>query len=387
MSENTMIEAKIKLQYHQASAGKIAQLTLNKPKALNALDLDMVQLMLEALDNIRHDDSVHAVLLDSEGDKAFCAGGDIVSMHSAMKQNVHPRQANELPPTPEFMKTFFTQEYRLDYCLHTFPKPVIAWGNGIIMGGGLGLFAASHIKIVTQSARIAMPEITIGLFPDVGGSYFLNLMPQGVGMFLGLTGASINANDTVDIGLADAIIAHEKKTDFITALLAMPLINREELLMLSQQFKDDELVLKAPNIAPLMAQLSSLSNTSSLQQTVVNLRKVVSEQPDNHYLQKALATFEKGSAITARLVFEQLKRGADLCLADCFRMELSIAFSCAALGEFEEGVRALLIDKDNAPQWQFASINDVPLSVVEAHFAQFNGQTHPLAQLEHDFGE
>jgi enoyl-CoA hydratase/carnithine racemase len=387
MSEKPVFDAKIKLQYHQASSGKIAQLTLNKPKALNALDLDMVKLLLDALESIRNDDSVHAVLLDSEGDKAFCAGGDIVSMHSAMKQNVHATQVNELPPTPKFMKAFFTQEYRLDYCLHTFPKPIIAWGNGIIMGGGLGLFAASHIKIVTQSARIAMPEITIGLFPDVGGSYFLNRMPAGIGMFLGLTGASINANDTLDIGLADAIIAHEQKASFIEALLALPLINSDQICRLTEQFKDDNLALREPNIAPLMAQLSSLSSSSSLQQSIVSLREIAEQQPDNHYVQKALATFEKGSAVTAHLVYQQLKRGADLSLADCFRMELSMAFTCAALGEFEEGVRALLIDKDNAPQWKYANIDEVPSSVIEAHFAQFIGQTHPLGQLEEDFGE
>jgi enoyl-CoA hydratase/carnithine racemase len=387
MSESHFSEAKLKIAYHQATSGKIAQLTLNKPKALNALDLDMVKLTLDALHSIRHDESIVAVLLDSEGEKAFCAGGDIVSMHSAMKQNVHATQANEMPPTPDFLKAFFTQEYRLDYCIHTFPKPIIAWGNGIIMGGGLGLFAASHVKIVTQTARIAMPEITIGLFPDVGGSYFLNQMPKGVGMFLGLTGASINANDTLAIGLADAVIAHEQKASFIAGLAGLPVINNDNILDLTAKFKGHALELRPANLSPILQHLSALADSASLHDAIAKLRNIAIANPENSYLQKALATFEKGSAITAHLVFEQLKRASHLTLAECFRMELSMAFTCSALGEFEEGVRALLIDKDNQPKWQYANIDEVPNSVIEAHFAQFIGQEHPLAELEQDFGE
>lgn len=387
MSESNSLAAKIKMTYHQGRVGKIAQLTLNKPKALNALDLDMVKLTLDALYSIRDDDSIVAVLLDSEGEKAFCAGGDIVSMHSAMKENVHSTQVNELPPTPDFLKAFFTQEYRLDYCIHTFPKPIIAWGNGIIMGGGLGLFAASHVKIVTQSARIAMPEITIGLFPDVGGSYFLNQMPKGVGMFLGLTGASINTNDTLAIGLADAVIAHEQKASFIEALGGLPVINNESILDSTSEFKEHALELRPANLSSLLEHLSALAESATLHDAIAKLRTLAIENPENSYLQKAFATFERGSAITAHLVFEQLKRASNLTLAECFRMELSMAFTCSALGEFEEGVRALLIDKDNQPKWQYANIDQVPNSVIEAHFAQFIGQEHPLADLEQDFGE
>jgi len=387
MSESNSLAAKIKMTYHQGRVGKIAQLTLNKPKALNALDLDMVKLTLDALYSIRDDDSIVAVLLDSEGEKAFCAGGDIVSMHSAMKENVHATQVNELPPTPDFLKEFFTQEYRLDYCIHTFPKPIIAWGNGVIMGGGLGLFAASHVKIVTQSARIAMPEITIGLFPDVGGSYFLNQMPKGVGMFLGLTGASINTNDTLAIGLADAVIAHEQKASFIEALGGLPVINNENILDLTSEFKEHALDLRPANLSSLLEHLSALAESATLHDAIAKLRTLTMENPENSYLQKAFATFEKGSAITAHLVFEQLKHASNLTLAECFRMELSMAFTCSALGEFEEGVRALLIDKDNQPKWQYANIDQVPNSVIEAHFAQFIGQEHPLADLEQDFGE
>ncbi|MBT1451969.1 enoyl-CoA hydratase/isomerase family protein [Glaciecola sp. XM2] len=385
MSDEKAFDAKIQLNYISAVSGKIAHIRLNKPKALNALDLDMVNLMLDALDSIAKDDDVSAVLLDSEGDKAFCAGGDIVSMHKAMKDNAHATQVNEVPSTPAFLQEFFTQEYRLDYCLHTFSKPVIVWGNGIIMGGGLGLFAGSHFKIVTETARIAMPEISIGLFPDVGASYFLNKMPNGVGMFLGLTAASINTLDTLEIGLADAFIAHQDKPLFLNKLAQLSHIDAKSLASLSKEINSDTSVLRPSNIAPILSSLSSLHQVHCVSAAEKALEALVSEAPDNTYLQKALKTFHHGSAITANLVLEQLTRSKDMSLADCFRMELSMAFTCSALGEFEEGVRALLIDKDNQPKWQYARPSEVPESVIQAHFSQFEGLVHPLAKLEEDF--
>jgi enoyl-CoA hydratase/carnithine racemase len=332
------IEPKVLVEYLpcKAKAGqnssKIALITLNKPKALNALDLDMVNLMLQALEDIRNDDSVLAVMLDSCTDKAFCAGGDVVSMYHAMKANSAAKQDDDLPSTPQFLQDFFTQEYRLDYCLHTFPKPIIVWGNGIIMGGGLGLFMGSHIRLVTETARIAMPEITIGLFPDVGGSFFLNKLKEGVGLFLGLTAANLTA---------------------------------------------------------LIEPLAPLGNTENILNAETLLKDVVEQAPDNGYLQKAFKGYQRGSAVTAHLVHEQLRRAKNLTLAECFRMELSMAFTCGAVGEFQEGVRALLIDKDNAPQWQYASISEVPQSLISTHFSRFTNkaeQSHPLAQLEQDFG-
>ncbi|WP_371193290.1 enoyl-CoA hydratase/isomerase family protein [Glaciecola sp. SC05] len=368
---------------------RIAQVTLNKPKALNALDLDMVNLMLDALAQIRRDDSVQAVLLDSEGEKAFCAGGDIVSMYHAMKEH-RPKAKGDLEaPTPGFLQDFFTQEYRLDYCLHTFPKPVIVWGNGIIMGGGLGLFTASQIKLVTESARIAMPEISIGLFPDVGGSYFLNRLPKGLGLFLGLTAASINAQDTLSIGLADALVLHERKSDFLRTLCQLPSVNKLSVVELANAYSPADDAVSDGKLAAIMQPLSKLDEATSLHDASQVLSQIVAEHPENTYLAKALSSFERGSAITAHLVFEQLHRAKQMSLADCFRMELSMAYTCGALGEFEEGVRALLIDKDNQSAWQYVSIDDVPEATINAHFTRFDdvpSESHPLARLEQDFG-
>lgn len=368
---------------------KIAQITLNKPDALNALDIDMVVLMLEVLNDIRKDDSITAVFIDSAGEKAFCAGGDIVSMYRSMTSEQAHEQGSVTDATPEFLQAFFTQEYRLDYCLHTFPKPVIAWGNGIIMGGGLGLFTASHIKLVTESARIAMPEITIGLFPDVGGSYFLNRLPAGIGLFLGLTAAHMNAQDAIDVASADALIAHQYKAEFLNRLCQLNDLNKAAIIDLAASFSMQPEQIPAGNLSSIAHLLRKLDNSDTLYGAVDTLSQIVQENPSNQYLQKAFAAFKRGSPITAHLVFQQLIRAKSMSLADCFRMELSMAFTCGALGEFREGVRALLIDKDKQSAWQYKSIDEVPESIVDAHFTRFadaSNMAHPLATLEQDFG-
>ena len=389
------IEPKVLVEYLpcKAKAGqnssKIALITLNKPKALNALDLDMVNLMLQALEDIRNDDSVLAVMLDSCTDKAFCAGGDVVSMYHAMKANSAAKQDDDLPSTPQFLQDFFTQEYRLDYCLHTFPKPIIVWGNGIIMGGGLGLFMGSHIRLVTETARIAMPEITIGLFPDVGGSFFLNKLKEGVGLFLGLTAASINAQDTRLLDISDAIIPHSVRDAFVDRLCELDTINKQSVVDLALDYSEQLQSTPEANLSALIEPLAPLGNTENILNAETLLKDVVEQAPDNGYLQKAFKGYQRGSAVTAHLVHEQLRRAKNLTLAECFRMELSMAFTCGAVGEFQEGVRALLIDKDNAPQWQYASISEVPQSLISTHFSRFTNkaeQSHPLAQLEQDFG-
>lgn len=151
--------------------------TLNLPKALNALNLEMVKLLLAKLTEWEQREDVGAVLLRGAGEKAFCAGGDVVSLHNAMKDNPGA--------VPAAAREFFCEEYQLDHAIHAFSKPFIVWGSGIVMGGGMGLLMGASHRIATETSRMAMPEITIGLFPDVGGSFFLNKMPPGCGLFCG----------------------------------------------------------------------------------------------------------------------------------------------------------------------------------------------------------
>lgn len=366
----------------------IGHIQLNKPKSLNALDFDMVKAMLAQLRQWRNDNSIAAVFIDSSIDKAFCAGGDIVGMYNAMSEEVKSCPGN----LPDFMTEFFAAEYSLDYCLYTYPKPIIAWGSGIIMGGGLGVFSGSHFKIVSETARVAMPEISIGLFPDVGASYFLNRMPKGIGKFLGLTAASINAQDCIDIGLASHLILNQDKRKFLNQIQSLEHIDNQSIGKVCDAIQiNDRSKLSVPNIQPLFNKLAVLDDLHNLDDIEDYLRKIAQDEnlPANQhsYLQKALDNYCYGSPITAKLVIEQLKRGSELKLADCFRMELNIAYCCSVNGEFQEGVRALLIDKDKSPKWQYQSHKDIPDSVIDKHFTFIqDNKKQGLDNLEQQFG-
>lgn len=359
---------------------KIAVATLSQPKALNALNLDMIHLLTPQLVAWQQDDAVVCVVLDSEGDKAFCAGGDVVAMYNAM--------AAEPDSIPVGLETFFTDEYTLDHLIHTYSKPFLVWGNGIVMGGGLGLMSGASHRVVTGSSRIAMPEITIGLYPDVGGSYFLNKMPAGCGLFLGLTGANINATDALYIGLADHFIEHELKASLLDAMLTLSWqgdnsADAASLTVLCNQYQDqsaENLPLGMLNLYQAQLEpLAGLPDVIAVTNAIADMQ-VVEQDTDGKWLSRAQKSLQRGSAITAHLVFEQLRRGAGMALADVFRMELVMSCRCGESGEFQEGVRALLIDKDNTPKWRYASVEDVPAEVIE-HFFISPWERDPLAEL------
>jgi enoyl-CoA hydratase/carnithine racemase len=383
---------KTKLLSRNKSGEYIGVITLNKEKSLNALDLDMVQLMTLSLAQWRNDDSVVAVFIDSSGHKAFCAGGDVISMYQSMKLIRSEQQRKKklkLEHPPQFLSDFFTQEYSLDYCIHTYPKPVITWGSGIVMGGGLGLFAASKFAIATNTSRFAMPEISIGLFPDVGGSYFLNKMPAGVGLFLALTGASFNGLDAVDVNLASHKLGSESKQALLTQLIHMNELSAQNIdvaLSALQLVDEPEFSSVDAKLQPKFRCFQELAEATTLSAVVAQLAIMVSYKDDASWWLKALKTLESGSPITANIIFEQLKRSKGYTLADCFRQELSIALSCGIFGEFEEGVRALLIDKDFTPEWLYENCDDVPTSLIHAHFTYFADATNPLHQLEQTYG-
>jgi len=383
MTESVLIST------HPTASGKqLGHITLNKPKSLNALDLSMVQAIHKQLLGWREDDNIAVVFIDGTGEKAFCAGGDIVSMYQAMQEQKQ-QSPNDLP---DFMAQFFAQEYALDYQIHAYKKPIICWGDGIIMGGGLGLFAGAAIKIVTPRSRVAMPEISIGLFPDVGASYFLNKMPPGLGKFLGLTGASVNAVDCLALGLADHFMLSEQKASLIEQLASADDLNMQSIGQLcenlNQEVSQQQQDLSG-NLTDLFSELEALQHISEPQQAFEFVSEFAARLPENKLLQRAKQSLHAGSPITAHLVLEQLKRASNMCLADCFKMELSMAYECSIVGEFQEGVRALLIDKDNQAKWRYQTISEVPQDVIAKHFSHFvdNPSAHPLANLVKDYGE
>ncbi|MBB88270.1 MAG: enoyl-CoA hydratase [Xanthomonadales bacterium] len=354
--------------------GGLGRITLNAPKALNSLSLPMARAMQQQLDAWTTDDSVAAVWLDGSGDKAFCAGGDIRAMYEAM--TAHP--VGERVPGCE---TFFTEEYRLDFTLHSYPKPVIVWGSGIVMGGGMGLMCGAAHRLVTETSRLAMPEITIGLYPDVGGSWFLNRMPNGLGLFLGLTGAQINATDAITTGLADRMVGASERDALINALASAPLAtDAEECIRNVLRDFEDRAAGQRPGsqIAPHLEQIRTLTDHARVADVV---DAILAVDTDDKWLSRAVGSLAKGCPMTAHLVAEQIRRSRHLSLADVFRMELVMSSRCSMQPDFREGVRALLIDKDGSPSWSHGSVAAVSEADIERHFtAPWLGES-PLSQL------
>ncbi len=356
---------------------RIGVATLNSEKSLNALSLPMVELLLPQMQAWKDNNDIAMVVLQGAGDKAFCAGGDIRDLYHSMK---------DAPGTFQpYVTEFFTKEYTLDYLIHTFDKPVLVWGNGIVMGGGLGLMAGASHRVVTGTSRIAMPEMAIGLYPDVGGSWFLNRMPDGCGLFLGLTGASINAADAKHIDLADYFIPHDQRQKVLDALLTIRFGNTVALN--HQKLTDVLLHMESQTLhqQPLSQirlhqhSISALRSTDSLSAAISHIMDIPGE---DSWLSKAKASLQYGSPITAHIVYRLLQLGQSKILADSFRLELGLSVQCGKLGEFTEGVRALLIDKDQKPTWQYARVDAVPEAVINELFdSPWPAAEHPLAVL------
>ena len=361
-----------------ADNGKlIGVATLNSEKSLNALSLPMVELLLPQMQAWKEDNNIAMVLLEGAGDKAFCAGGDIRDLYHNMQQ-----QPGVFQP---YVTEFFTKEYHLDYLIHTFDKPVLVWGNGIVMGGGLGLMAGASHRIVTSTSRIAMPEMAIGLYPDVGGSWFLNRMPAGCGLFLGLTGASINAADAKLIDLADHFIPHNQKD---AVLAKLKTIRWGNTVALNHQKLSDELLhleelsRNQQPASQIRLHQQSIAALTQCQDLASAMQAILSMPNEDAWLSKAKASLQYGSPITAHIVYRLLQLGQSKILADSFRLELGLSVQCGKLGEFTEGVRALLIDKDQKPAWRYPSVEAVPTTVIDELFSSpWAAELHPLQEL------
>ena len=202
----------------------LAEVKLNRPEALNALDLEMIVAIKNQLNKWKKDPRLSAVFLHGEGDKAFCAGGDVKGIYSSI---VSARERNEDPG--QAVQPFFENEYRLDYLIHTYPCPVIVWGHGFVMGGGLGLFLGSSHRLMTDSSSLSMPEISIGLFPDVGASYILSRLPFEMGWYLALTGCRLNSLESQFLGLADFYFKNADKEKVFQALVSSSFADKKEL--------------------------------------------------------------------------------------------------------------------------------------------------------------
>lgn len=343
----------------------IGWLTLDQPQSLNALTLDMATAAREQLREWAARADISCVVLQGEG-RAFCAGGDVRRMRQGILAG------------DDYCERFFEQEYRLDHALHNYPKPLLAWGHGVVMGGGLGLLMGASHRVVTASTRMAMPEINIGLYPDVGASFFLNRLPQGLGLFLGITGCEWNGADAVALGMANYLLDDDRKTRLPDLLAGLPWSNRSD---------NNHAVLAAclgqlpiASIAPQLTnhtEAIAAACSGSPEQTVTALHSLDIRE---EWFGRALANLTHGCPVTACIVAEQLQRGRGMSLADAFRMEWTISIQCTRHPDFPEGVRAQLVDKDKQPRWSHTSISAVPRTYVEEHFS-LPGRINPLDDL------
>ena len=357
-----------------ASGHSFGHAVLNNPAALNALTLPMIDLLDPQLKAWAEDDSIAGVVLSAAGDKAFCAGGDVVSLHHASKRVA----AGEVPPEAE---AFFEREYRLDYRIHTYPKPILCWAHGIVMGGGVGLMVGASHRVVSPNARIAMPEIHIGLYPDVAGTWFLHRMPAHTGLFLALTGAIINAGDALIGDWADSVVPHEQFTGVLKAIEQANWTGQldRDNRALSELLKPFEIEAPAGLLHIHAKEIDAVMNHTTLAEIDVALRAL--QQNEVAWLAKAAQAYAHGSPTSAALSYELMKRHANADLVDVLKLEYQASVGCCVHPDFPEGVRALLVDKDKSPRWKHVGVNEVSRDeIADILRPRFQG-AHPLADL------
>lgn len=319
----------------------VACITLNRPSVLNAISHSMVNKMHHCLLEWAHDDAVKVVIVRGAGEKAFCAGGDIRSLHDSVVNG-----------NDEY-RTFFREEYVLNEYIYSYPKPYVAFMDGIVMGGGMGISQGATYRVVTERTRLAMPETGIGFFPDVGGSYFLSRCPGMMGSYLGVTGKSIQGEDAVFCDLADWIMPSQHINQLVMDFRAM----RDEVpiaLQIEKLLKQHGATNQVPN-APLKAIEASIRRTfasQNLHQIIQSLTQLESTSSAK-WSSEVLAKMDKNSPVAMAVTLRMIEIGRSSSLSACFSNELTLVNQWMDRADFVEGIRALIIDKDQQPHWRY----------------------------------
>lgn len=354
----------------------VAILTLDRPQALNALSHAMLRELAAHIERCRNDERIVALVLRGSGEKGFCAGGDVRALyHGALAGRVDGADG---------WRQFFIDEYRLDFALHAFPKPIVALADGIAMGGGMGLAQAAGLRVATERSKIAMPETRIGFVPDVGATRFLSVMPVELSLYVGLTGVVLSGADAVYCGLADVCVPSEWLSGFEERLARLP--PNQVLERLREAFVPPASPRAPATIEAFVPAIEKhFSARLAVDEMAASLASALIANPSTEmrpWLQAALDALHGYSPTMLHVTREALLRGRQVTLADAYRMELGIVSRAIEEGDFREGVRAHLVDKDRAPRWQPSSLGEVRLERV-AHFlnSPWPSDTHPLADL------
>jgi len=333
----------------------IGHLTLNRPAGLNALTLDMIRALQQQLDAWAHDPEVNAVVLRGAGERAFCAGGDIRSLYDSYQSG------------GRLHEDFFVEEYALDLAIHHYRKPVLALMDGFVLGGGMGLVQGADLRVVTERSRLAMPEVGIGYFPDVGGSHFLPRIPGELGIYLGVAGVQIRAADALYCGLADWYLTSDKLTQLDERLDRLqwhetPLKDLQGLLA--------KLAVQTLPDAPLDALRPAIDHFFALPDvpSMVEQLREVTVADSHEWARETADLLETRSPLAMAVTLEMLRRGRHLSLEDCFALELHLDRQWFNRGDLMEGVRALLIDKDKSPRWNPPTLRELDAEHVASFF-------------------
>jgi len=328
--------------------GRMGMVTLNRPKALNALTHDMALRLERQLDDWNGDDRVVLVVIRGTGDRAFCAGGDIRVLYDAGRPG-GARGRNNFG--------FYADEYRLNAKIKRYPKPYVAIMDGIVMGGGVGVSIHGSFRVATERTLFAMPETGIGLFPDVGGTWFLPRLAGQTGLWLGLTGARLRGFDAVVAGVCDGLAAADDVDGLLAALSTAESAADVDAVLGGLRCAGDAVLAERPAIDAAFA-------GDSVEAVLENLAALGSDWATRQHA----AIMSKSPACT-RIAFRQIRTGATLSFEDCMKLEYRLARFCMTHGDFYEGVRATIIDKDGAPRWSPATLAGASEDFVAPAFA------------------
>ena len=330
--------------------GRAGLITLNRPKALNALTLDMVHAMRAQLDAWRSDEAVEVVIVRGAGERAFCAGGDIRALHDSGKAG-----------TP-YVIDFYAHEYRLNRAIKRYPKPYIALINGIVMGGGVGVSVHGQYRVAGEGCVFAMPETGIGLFPDVGGTYFLPHRPGEIGMYLGLTGARLDVTDAKYAGIATHIVPAAQHGALIAALAegSPPLERTLSRFAVAPENKS--------RVAGLQPLIDRHFGQASVEAIIASL-----EADASLFAAETLKSLRTKSPTSLKVTYRQIREGKALGFEACMRLEFRLTNRFMRGHDFYEGVRAVILEKDNAPKWNPPTLERVTGGDVESFFAPLDG--------------
>jgi enoyl-CoA hydratase len=341
--------------------GRLAHITLNRPRAINALTHEMVIAIGEALDGWALDEAISTVLLTGNGTRGLCAGGDVTQLHSRVA-------GDDVAAAVGFLR----DEYRVDNLIARYPKPFVAVMNGFVLGGGIGLSGHASHRIVTDDSALGMPEVSIGLTPDVGGSWLLSRAPRELGTYLALTARTASAADAIELGLADAFVPLDRLPSLVASLEELPADEAVAALRAEPPRgarASGDLVSDASWIEPAFAH-----------DTVGEILDALAATPESAAAETA-ALIRTKSPTAVAVTLESLRRARELpTLEACFDQELRIMAHALAHPDFREGVRAQVIDKDRTPRWAPAAFDEVSPSVVASFFEATDAGGDPFPQ-------